>query len=95
MSAPIMDEGVPKSKKALRARAINKEAVELLKNPWLDLCLGFMPFPFLFACTVLKRVSKNAIYWFSCPALNVYVIKMWGCDAHSWQAEYLLCVEAE
>ncbi|KAK9314229.1 putative transposase DNA-binding domain-containing protein [Lipomyces starkeyi] len=32
----IMDEGVPKSKKALRARAINKEAIELLNKPWLE-----------------------------------------------------------
>ncbi|KAK9375264.1 putative transposase DNA-binding domain-containing protein [Lipomyces chichibuensis] len=32
----IMDEGVPRSKKALRARAINKEALELLKKPWLE-----------------------------------------------------------
>ncbi|KAK9330372.1 hypothetical protein V1520DRAFT_369574 [Lipomyces starkeyi] len=32
----IMDEGVPKSKKASRARAINKEAIELLNKPWLE-----------------------------------------------------------
>ncbi|ODQ75789.1 hypothetical protein LIPSTDRAFT_1213, partial [Lipomyces starkeyi NRRL Y-11557] len=32
----IMDEGVPRSKKALRARAINEEAIELLKKPWLE-----------------------------------------------------------
>ncbi|KAK9372445.1 uncharacterized protein V1513DRAFT_460578 [Lipomyces chichibuensis] len=32
----IMNEGVPRSKKALRARAINKEVLELLKKPWLE-----------------------------------------------------------
>ncbi|KAJ8097044.1 hypothetical protein POJ06DRAFT_38767 [Lipomyces tetrasporus] len=32
----IEDEGVPRSKKALRARAINNEATETLKKPWLQ-----------------------------------------------------------
>ncbi|KAJ8104093.1 putative transposase DNA-binding domain-containing protein [Lipomyces tetrasporus] len=31
----ITDEGVPKLKKALRARAINRDAVEMLQKPWL------------------------------------------------------------
>ncbi|KAK9488756.1 hypothetical protein V1527DRAFT_456102 [Lipomyces starkeyi] len=29
-------EGVPRSKKALRARAINREAAEMLQKPWLE-----------------------------------------------------------
>ncbi|KAK9334688.1 hypothetical protein V1521DRAFT_457748 [Lipomyces starkeyi] len=32
----VMDDGVPKSKKALRAMAINKEVIELLNKPWLE-----------------------------------------------------------
>ncbi|KAK9493207.1 hypothetical protein V1508DRAFT_354051, partial [Lipomyces doorenjongii] len=32
----IMDEGVAKSKKALRARTINKEALASLQKPWLE-----------------------------------------------------------
>ncbi|KAJ8100917.1 hypothetical protein POJ06DRAFT_267085 [Lipomyces tetrasporus] len=32
----IKEEGVPKFKKALRARAINKEAAEMLNKPWLE-----------------------------------------------------------
>ncbi|KAK9325599.1 hypothetical protein V1517DRAFT_235867, partial [Lipomyces orientalis] len=32
----IEDEGVPRSKKALRARAINREAIKTLKRPWLE-----------------------------------------------------------
>ncbi|KAK9323803.1 hypothetical protein V1517DRAFT_337514 [Lipomyces orientalis] len=31
----IQDERVPRSKKALRARAISQEAIETLKKPWL------------------------------------------------------------